>query len=91
MDLMRYSDATTIRAATIDEAWASVYAAESDGGAGVIEVDGVDCYVEGDPPCDHRSGDGRRSPDEARLCWPGTVCPTCRRILGPDGYWVVRD
>lgn len=49
MDLMRYSDATTIRTATIAEWRYSRDAAKSDGGSGVITVGGVDCYVEGDP------------------------------------------
>lgn len=49
MDLMRYREATTIRRATIGEWMRSQSASESDGGAGVIEVDGEDCYVEGDP------------------------------------------
>jgi hypothetical protein len=44
--LMRYSDATTIRAATADELEASIDAARRDGGAGVIIVDGIRCYVE---------------------------------------------
>lgn len=49
MKLCRYADATTIREATIAEARESVSAAQSDGGRGVIWVDGVDCYVQGDP------------------------------------------
>ena len=48
MDLMRYSDATKIRPATLEEWRASTDAARSDGGAGVITVDGVDCYAEGE-------------------------------------------
>jgi hypothetical protein len=44
--LMRYSDATTIRAATAEELEASIDAARRDGGAGVIIVDGIRCYVE---------------------------------------------
>lgn len=41
-----YSDATALRNATAEELAASIQAAERDGGAGVIELDGVDCYVE---------------------------------------------
>lgn len=44
--LYRYDDAEAIRNATADELAASLKAAESDGGAGVITVDGVDCYVQ---------------------------------------------
>jgi hypothetical protein len=43
--LYRYEDATEIRNATAEELAASIEAAEHDGGAGVITVDGVDCYV----------------------------------------------
>ena len=43
--LYRYSDGKSIRNATDAELAASVEAAEHDGGAGVITVDGVDCYV----------------------------------------------
>ena len=49
MELMRYSDATTIRTATYAEYQASSRAAKHDGGAGIITVDGVDCYVSGEP------------------------------------------
>lgn len=44
--LRRYSDAAAIRNATKSETIESQEAAKSDGGAGVIEVDGVSCYVE---------------------------------------------
>lgn len=44
--LYRYNDAVALRNATPAELAASQEAAESDGGAGVIEVDGVDCYVQ---------------------------------------------
>lgn len=43
--LYRYSDAKEIRNATANEVAASAEAAEHDGGAGVITVDGVACYV----------------------------------------------
>lgn len=45
-DLHDYATAEWIRAATRDERDASREAAESDGGAGVIDVDGRSCYVE---------------------------------------------
>ena len=44
--LNNYRTGETIRAATPEEVEASADAAERDGGAGVIEVDGVSCYVE---------------------------------------------
>ena len=44
--LYRYDDdSSAVRNATAEELAASKAAAESDGGAGVIVVDGVDCYV----------------------------------------------
>lgn len=43
--LMNYATGEEIREATADELAASIAAAETDGGAGVIEVDGVSCYV----------------------------------------------
>jgi hypothetical protein len=45
-DLHNYNTGEYIREATDEECEASVKAAESDGGAGVIVVDGVSCYVE---------------------------------------------
>lgn len=45
--LMAYDTAETIREATEAETEASIEAAKRDGGAGVIEVDGRRCYVEG--------------------------------------------
>lgn len=47
-NLNNYETGETIREATIDELCRSVEAASRDGGAGVIEVDGVRCYVDGD-------------------------------------------
>lgn len=44
--LMRYADANYLRDATNEEWEASVEAAKHDGGAGVIKVEGVSCYVE---------------------------------------------
>ena len=44
--LCNYRTGDEIRPATQDEQEASRAAAETDGGAGVIEVDGVFCYVE---------------------------------------------
>jgi hypothetical protein len=40
-----YATGDVIREATFDECERSVRAATSDGGAGVIEVDGRSCYV----------------------------------------------
>jgi hypothetical protein len=49
MTLTDYNTAETIRAATIEEWAQSILASERDGGAGVIRVDGVSVYVEGEP------------------------------------------
>ena len=49
MKLMSYKTGETLRAATVEEYEESVAAAARDGGRGVIEVDGVACYVEGEP------------------------------------------
>lgn len=46
MNLISYNTNETIRTATIDEALESIAAARIDGGAGVIEVDGIACYVD---------------------------------------------
>ncbi|MCS6287745.1 MAG: hypothetical protein H8K10_02065 [Nitrospira sp.] len=43
--LYRYADAQALRNATAQELEASIEAATHDGGAGVITVEGVDCYV----------------------------------------------
>lgn len=45
-DLHNYTTGEFIRTATADEQAASIAAAETDGGPGVIVVDGVSCYVE---------------------------------------------
>lgn len=44
--LYDYDTAERIRPATADELAASIAAAERDGGAGVIEVDGRRCYAQ---------------------------------------------
>lgn len=44
--LVDYDTTKKIRAATPDEALASIRTAKRDGGAGVIEIDGRKCYVE---------------------------------------------
>lgn len=44
--LYRYCDGEAIRNATADELAASIERAQFDGGAGVIEVDGIDYYVQ---------------------------------------------
>lgn len=46
MNLISYETNETIRTATIDEAIESIDAARLDGGAGVIEVDGIRCYCD---------------------------------------------
>jgi len=48
MNLCNYTTGNVIRTATATEYRASLEAARVDGGAGVIEVDGESCYVEGD-------------------------------------------
>lgn len=45
--LYNYQTGERIRPATAEEGADSIDAARLDGGAGVIEVDGVPCYVEG--------------------------------------------
>lgn len=45
--LCNYRNGKRIRPATYGELMESATAATMDGGAGVIEVDGVPCYVEG--------------------------------------------
>jgi len=47
-DLMNYATAQYIRKATPEEFASSVAASWHDGGAGVIDVDGLSCYVDGD-------------------------------------------
>lgn len=44
--LYAYDTAEEIRNATAEELAASIEASKHDGGAGVIEVDGVSCYVQ---------------------------------------------
>lgn len=46
MNLISYTTNETIRTATIDEALESIAAARIDGGAGIIEADGIACYVD---------------------------------------------
>jgi len=46
MDLISYDTNETIRTATIDEAIESIEAARLDNGRGIIEVDGIACYVD---------------------------------------------
>jgi len=47
-DLYDYKTGDIIRPATEEELTASAERAKYDGGAGVITVDGTDCYVVGD-------------------------------------------
>lgn len=44
--LHNYKTGEVIRPATAEELAASIEAAKADGGAGVIVVDGVSCYVQ---------------------------------------------
>lgn len=53
MTLHNYETGESIRPATLDEYKLSVAASKCDGGAGVITVDNVRCYVEGEP--EHQS------------------------------------
>lgn len=48
MELYNYETGELVRPATIDELRQSIAAAATDGGAGVITVDGVRCYALGD-------------------------------------------
>lgn len=59
-NLRNYGTAEVIREATLEEMALSVEAAEMDGGAGVIDVEGTSCYVDGDRievDCDETSED----------------------------------
>lgn len=49
INLCEYETGNIIRTATVDEYKLSVAASKIDGGAGVITIDGVRCYVEGEP------------------------------------------
>jgi hypothetical protein len=46
MNLISYTTNETIRPATLAEALDSLEAARIDGGAGIIEADGIACYVD---------------------------------------------
>jgi len=46
MNLISYNTNETIRRATIAEAIESLDASRTDGGAGIIEADGLACYVD---------------------------------------------
>lgn len=46
--IAEYNTGADLRRATADELRASLIAARTDGGAGVIEVDGLACYVAGE-------------------------------------------
>ena len=46
MNLIAYDTNEKIRPATIAEALESIEAARIDGGAGIIEADGIACYVD---------------------------------------------
>lgn len=46
-NLLKYEDGSYLREATADEIAASLTAANTDGGAGAITVDGATCYVDG--------------------------------------------
>lgn len=46
MNLISYNTNEILRAATIAEAIESLEAARIDGGAGIIEADGIACYVD---------------------------------------------
>jgi len=61
--LHQYDTGEELRDATPDEVVESVEAARHDGGAGVIEVDGVRCYVVGDAP--------GASPTRCEIDWSG--------------------
>ena len=49
MELINYRTNKAIREATSDEWVKSAQESLHDGGAGVISVEGVSCYVQGDP------------------------------------------
>lgn len=84
--LRNYETGDFIRVATTDEYTMSVAAAAVDGGAGVITVDGIRCYVEGEPasPCgDPDCADGVVDGGEYYTHSGGIAqlfydCPVCR-------------
>jgi hypothetical protein len=59
--LVNYQTNETIRAATREEMIRSIEQAKRDGGAGVISVDGVSCFVLGGSP--RRQSIGAKLPD----------------------------
>src|SRR5690606_33646147 len=69
-NLNNYGTGETIREATMEEMLRSIEAAANDGGAGVIEVDGVRCYVDG---------------DRVEAGAPGTEDHDTGRVVGVDG------
>lgn len=89
-NLNNYETGETIREATLEELLRSVEAGQTDGGAGVIEVDGVRCYVEGDlveagEPGTEDYDTGRVvavSGDQVTVAWRGACVQTTQRAEG---------
>lgn len=88
--LNNYETGETIREATLEELLRSVEAGQTDGGAGVIEVDGVRCYVEGDlveagEPGTEDYDTGRVvavAGDQVTVAWRGACVQTTQRAEG---------
>lgn len=89
-DLNNYETGETIREATLEELLRSVESGQTDGGAGVIEVDGVRCYVEGDlveagEPGTEDYDTGRVvavAGDQVTVAWRGACVQTTQRAEG---------
>lgn len=84
--LCNYKTGEVIRPATKDEAAASRAAAERDGGAGVIEVDDVSCYVEDgneddDMTAEERHGQWTVVDTSGQRFWPEPAAHSAREAL----------
>lgn len=86
-NLNNYETGETIREATLEEMLRSIEAGQVDGGAGVIEVDGVRCYVDGDrveggEPGTEDHDTGRVvevAGDQVTVAWDGSLETTTQR------------
>lgn len=86
-NLISYDTNEILRAATEAEAVLSAEASRLDGGAGVIKVDGVRCYVEIDAVPAHTI---RALRDEAAAAGDASLVEVCERALAGDGVAMLR-
>lgn len=89
--LMDYVTGESIRPATAEEAYRSTNAAAKDGGAGVIDVDGRRCYVEGEPVvlctgCGEHCLQAEATRHDHADTYSGTTwhCPACDAVCSTD-------